>query len=331
MPPHLIFGAGGIGTTEKSFTFTWHTPEKTAELLSVLKRLEVLELDSAASYPPKNPWCTEALLGQAKAADAGFIINSKIAGHVQGPKLNDEAINASVEKTLQLLGVEKVSVLFSHFPDVLTPLDETAAAFHRQHQLGRFERLGLCNYSVEDMAKYFEICEEKGYVKPTVYQGSYNALSREAEAGLIPLLRKHNCVFQAYSPLAGGFLTGKVTEALDSGDSASLNRTRWQGDSVFPVYVSKYTSPAMHDAIRRLKAVCESASPRISVKEAAERWIMHHSALQDGDGVIFGSKTIENVESNVDDFRKGPLDGDALKAVESMWETVQDGMKDPSA
>lgn len=122
-----------------------------------------------------------------------------------------------------------------------------------------------------------------------------------------------------------------MTEALDSGDSASLNRTRWQGDSVFPVYVSKYTSPAMHDAIRRVKTVCESSSPSISVKEAATRWIMHHSALRDDDGVIFGSKTIENVESNVADFRKGPLDGDVLKAVEGMWETVQDGMKDPSA
>ena len=55
MPPHLLFGAGGIGTTATSFTFTWDTPEKVAALLEELRRLGICELDSAASYPPSNP------------------------------------------------------------------------------------------------------------------------------------------------------------------------------------------------------------------------------------------------------------------------------------
>jgi|SRR3569833_748869 len=59
-------------------------------------------------------------------------------------------------------------------------------------------QLGLCNYKPEDMAKYFAICDEKGYVKPAVYQGHYNALARNFEDDLFPLLRKNNCVFYAY-------------------------------------------------------------------------------------------------------------------------------------
>ena len=46
--------------------------------------------------------------------------------------------------------------------------------------------------------KYFAICEEHGYVKPTVYQGQYNALYRGAEDDLLPILRKNNCAFYAY-------------------------------------------------------------------------------------------------------------------------------------
>lgn len=48
------------------------------------------------------------------------------------------------------------------------------------------------------MGKLFSICEEKGYVNPTVYQGLYNALARDSEKELIPLLRKHGCAFYAF-------------------------------------------------------------------------------------------------------------------------------------
>jgi aflatoxin B1 aldehyde reductase len=47
------------------------------------------------------------------------------------------------------------------------------------------------------MAKYFDICEANGYVKPTVYQGMYNVVFRRSEENLFPLLRKHNCAFYA--------------------------------------------------------------------------------------------------------------------------------------
>ena len=143
MAPHLVFGAGGIGGTAKSFTFSWDTPEKVNELLSVLQQLDVLELDSAGSYPPGNPWNTETLLGESKAAEKGFIVDSKVAAHVPGPKLSDEAIEASIDKTLRLIGAKKVRTLYAHSPDPSTPLEVTAAAFDRQYRAGKFERVRL--------------------------------------------------------------------------------------------------------------------------------------------------------------------------------------------
>lgn len=142
MPPHLVFGAGGIGSTEKSFTYTWDTPEKVSGLLDVLKKLEVLELDSAASYPPGNHWHTETLLGQSKAMERGFTIDSKVETHGGPvPALNDEAMTASVNKTLGLLGTNKVRTLYAHFPDAETPMEEAAAAFNKQYVEGKFERV----------------------------------------------------------------------------------------------------------------------------------------------------------------------------------------------
>ena len=140
--PRIIFGGGGIGTTgEGGFTHTWDTPEKTRSLLKTLKELDIYEIDSAASYPPGNRWHTETLLGQARAADE-FRINSKIGAEGRAKmKLNDEAIAYSVDKSLTLLGMTRFPILFAHAPDRKTPVEETAAAFHRQFEAGRFEKV----------------------------------------------------------------------------------------------------------------------------------------------------------------------------------------------
>ena len=143
--PKIVFGAGGIGTTAKSFTFTFDTPEKVSALLSLLKDLDINELDSAASYPPGNPWNTETLLGLTKAAEKGFIIDSKVNWSPDKPFLDDVNIPASLDKTLALLGAPKIRTLYSHLPDLKTPIEETAAAYHKQYLAGKFERVGWLN------------------------------------------------------------------------------------------------------------------------------------------------------------------------------------------
>jgi len=176
------------------------------------------------------------------------------------------------------------------------------------------------------MEDYLAVCEEKGYVKPSVYQGHYNALYRDMEDKLLPLLRKHNCVFYAYSPLAGGFLTGKVTLAKQSQSpdavDKTLDRTRWHGKAAHPLYTTTFDTPVMHQAILDAKAVCDAASPPISLHDAAMRWLMHHSALGDDDAVIVGAKRVDQLEGNVAGARGGRLEGEVLKAIDGMWNQV---------
>jgi aflatoxin B1 aldehyde reductase len=65
-------------------------------------------------------------------------------------------------------------------------------------QQGKFKKFGLSNYTAAEVQKFIDICEEKGYIKPSVYQGHYNAIVRGGEKELFPLLRKHNIAFFAY-------------------------------------------------------------------------------------------------------------------------------------
>ncbi|KAH6664974.1 NADP-dependent oxidoreductase domain-containing protein [Halenospora varia] len=322
-PPKIVFGAGGIGATEKGFTFTWDTAESVSSLLSTLSSLGITELDGGASYPPGNPWHTETLLGEAKAAEKGFIIDSKVAIH-GGNRQDENGIATSLDKSLEILGVDKVRTLYSHAPDHVTPVEETARAYHTQFMAGKFERLGLSNYSPEKLEKYLEVCERHNYIKPTVYEGLYNAIARGHEEKLLPVLRKHGIRYYAYSPLAGGFLTGKLTLQREE---TSLVRTRWEGESKMDYYSNTFDKPELHSALQRLHSVCEEHS--LSLTEVSLRWLMHHSVLEKDDGVILGAKRIDQLESNVADCKKGPLPMELVEAVEEMWEAVK-GFVEPT-
>lgn len=121
-------------------------------------------------------------------------------------------------------------------------------------------------------------------------------------------------MYYAYSPLAGGFLTGKVTFAANA--ECELHRTRFHGASTFEPYADKYDTQKMHDAVRALKKVCDEE--KVSLQEASLRWLIFHSKLGEGDAVILGATKVGQLESNVRDARKGPL-GNRLKlAVEGM-------------
>jgi aflatoxin B1 aldehyde reductase len=147
---NLIFGAGGIG--EGRITHTWTTPDQTSDLLNSLDELGMKQLDSAASYPPGSPWVTETLLGKAEAAKKGFVIDSKIMGFPiatgRDPKaksgagsLTEKNIDESFQKTFDLLGIEKVHIMYTHLPDPTTPAEESARAFDKHFRAGHCEKV----------------------------------------------------------------------------------------------------------------------------------------------------------------------------------------------
>lgn len=149
------------------------------------------ELDTARNYPG-----SEARLGQVGAASQ-FTIHTKVLGRGNGDS-EPSKLEMSIEKSLEDLHTSTVETMFLHSPDRQTPFEDIAKAIDKAYRQGKFKKWGISNYSAAEVEKFIGICEEKGYVKPAVYEGHYNAIVRGAEKELFPLLRKHNMAFFAY-------------------------------------------------------------------------------------------------------------------------------------
>ncbi|KAF2165153.1 hypothetical protein M409DRAFT_67429 [Zasmidium cellare ATCC 36951] len=280
------------------------------ELRAVLKDIGVTRIDTAARYQNGE---SEKIIGRTKLSQ-DFTIDTKVlfTGPAD-PCLNPDAIEKSVSNSLQVLGMDRVNVLYCHAPDFSTPIADQAKAFNDQYKKGRFTHLGVSNLSADYLTEWIQIAEKEGYVKPSVYQGQYNLLCRSLEETLFPLLRKHGIKFAGYSPLAGGFLLGNFTaDGVQGGTRFALNTP----------YNKWYNHASMHEAIKKLRAISEKTG--LDMDELSFRWERYHSILNDEDVIIMGASKPEQIRSSVKKASNGPLDDQVAKELSDLWGPCRD-------
>jgi aflatoxin B1 aldehyde reductase len=281
--PSILFGGTSLGD---SFT----TPDAVQSVLSLLESHNIYRIDTAGRYPPINPGRSEQLLRETKAADQGFTIDTKILARVGdgSGELTREKIEESLKESLERLGVAKINILHIHRSDPQTPLEEQAAALDALYKEGKFAALGVSNFRPETLRAFLAVCEENAFIKPTVYQGDYSLINRGMEKHLLPLLREHGMVFNAFRSIAAGFFSGSVTSGNKEG-------TRFGDKGYVGQYMNKlYDNESLNEAQRKLAGATEELG--ITPIEAALRWVVYHSALGDGDGVILGASKEVQIE-----------------------------------
>jgi aryl-alcohol dehydrogenase-like predicted oxidoreductase len=114
-----------------------------------------------------------------------------------------ERVLRQVDTSLERLGVEQIDLYLTHAPDPDTPVAETFQTFQALLDRGVIGAWGVSNVGVDDVREWLELGT------PTLVQNSYSLLDRGDEREVIPLCREHGIQYQAFSPLAGGWLTGK--------------------------------------------------------------------------------------------------------------------------
>nr|XP_005986120.1 PREDICTED: aflatoxin B1 aldehyde reductase member 2 [Latimeria chalumnae] len=255
-----------------------------------------------------------------------FLLVVKIATKANpwdGKTLKPESVRSQLETSLKRLKLQSVDLFYLHAPDHETPIEETLRACQELYKEGKFKEFGLSNYASWEVAEIYCICKHSGWILPTVYQGMYNATTRQVETELFPCLRNFGMRFYAYNPLAGGLLTGKYKfEDVYGAQPAG----RFFGNTWAETYRKRYWKLHHFQAIDLVQKSLESAygSQAPSLTSAALRWMYHHSKLQGdlGDGVVIGMSTMEQLQQNLAASEEGPLHATVVEAFEQAWNLV---------
>lgn len=240
-----------------------------------------------------------------------------------GFTLSSESINRQLSSSLTSLGCNSVGLYYLHAPDVNNSLQSTLATIQEAYYAGKFAQFGLSNYATWEVVFIYYYMKERGWVLPTVYQGMYNAITREVEADLLPALKRLNISFYAYNPLAGGMLSGKHTKT----SAAKLDEGRFNKDSFWgQKYRERYMQDIQFDAVAIVQAACDQAG--ISLSNASLRWLIHHSNLSPhrADAIIIGASRLEHYHDNIIPFEGMNVDGVDGKVCEKA-DGEEDGKK----
>ncbi|KAH8695538.1 NADP-dependent oxidoreductase domain-containing protein [Talaromyces proteolyticus] len=309
-PLRIILGAANIGDTYKDKLAKFGTPEEVKSFLDYFYDRGYNSLDTARAYSPGARGTSEPLLGVVGAGKR-FNIDTKILPHVEHPHTRDK-IERNINESLEALRVSQVDVEYLHRPDRTTPFEETCEAMNKAYIKGKFRRFGISNHTAEEVEQLVRICEERGFIKPTVYQGQYNPIVRGGENDLFPVLRKHGIAFYAWSPAGAGIFAGKHRDAQPGG----------RYDTSHPLgelYASWYVKPNIVSAVDR--AVATATKFGISGHAAALRWTLHHGILdgKHGDGIIIGASSTTQLEQNLDIVEAGPLPKEVVEAMNDIY------------
>lgn len=265
------------------------------------------ELDTAYVY---NEGECEKILGQIISGIGRdkIKIATKVNPRISG-RLDGDAVYKQLPESLERMGIGKVDILYLHFPDAVTPVENPLEACNELYQKGMFDELGLSNFPAWMVADVYHKSKAKGWVLPTVFEGVYNPLSRKAEVELFDALRAFNMRFYAYNPLAGGILTGKYDNPNEKPQEGRF--------ALRKSYPSRYWKPSFFEAVD----IIRQAIGDISMVEAAYRWLGYHSKLDSarGDAIIIGASRLSQLEQNITAVEKGALPDEIVQAFEKAW------------
>lgn len=235
----------------------------------------------------------EVFLGRALGSRRSEVIIATKLGARTGSALTDAGLSyrhviTATEASLKRLGTDYIDVLQLHVPDPLTPFEETARAFDHLVQRGLVRYVGYSNLSDWQAATFLATQRQHRYAPFVSAQMYYSLLGRDIEYGVVPFLRYEGLGLLVWSPLAGGFLSGKYTRALPSGSPGRLASF----DYLSLLSINREKGNTVVEKLREIAAAHEKATPA----QIALAWLLAKPFVS---SIILGATTPEQFADNV--------------------------------
>jgi aryl-alcohol dehydrogenase-like predicted oxidoreductase len=212
----------------------------------------------------------------------------------EGPNdvgLSRKHLGDALDASLRRLGVESVDLYQAHAFDPVAPLEETLRFYDDAVRAGKISYVGLSNYTGWQIQKTVDLAEFRGLAVPVTLQPQYNLLVREIEWEIVPACESTGLGLLPWSPLGGGWLTGKY-----SPDERPTGATRLGEDPERGVeaYDRRSGAERTWDVIEAVQSVASSRG--VSMAQVALAWLVDRPMVS---SVILGARTVEQLHDNL--------------------------------
>lgn len=232
---------------------------------------------------------SETMLGEALKGRRDDVVVATKVGMRAGSAptrtgLSRRHIHWSVDESLKRLGTDWIDVYIAHREDPLTPMEETLEALDDIVRSGKVRYLGFSNWSAWAASAALEIQLANGWAPFTHGQMYYSLLCRDVEHDVLPMMERYGLGMTVWSPLSGGFLSGKYTR-----DNLKDPGNRRGGFDFPPVDLEQGFK-----VVEALRAIAERH--QATVAQVALAWLLANPGVT---SVIVGASSLEQFDSNV--------------------------------
>ncbi|MET9551610.1 aldo/keto reductase [Streptomyces sp. NPDC006645] len=248
-------------------------------------------LDTADAYG--RGVSEEVIGGWLKGRDRdGLVIATKVALPM-GEGANEEGLSrkhiiAAVEASLRRLGTDYIDLYQTHVWDFRTPIEETLGTLDTLVRAGKVRYTGASNVSPGQLQRALDVADRRGWAPYVCLQPIYNLLAREVEWELLPQSEAAGVGVIPYSPLQGGWLTGKYRRGMTSVPPGSREShgdgESWRGRDNEETWRVVETVQAIATELERTPS------------QVALRWLLDRPGVT---APIIGARTLEQLKDNL--------------------------------
>ena len=243
--------------------------------------------DTANSYAGS---ASETILGKALRGRRGNAVVATKFFNPMGGDVNSSGTSRfhlmhAVEDSLRRLQVDYIDIYYIHHVDAQTPLDETLRALDDLVREGKVRYTACSNFEAWRLMEAMWLSDHKGWERFAAYQPQYSLVVRDIEQEIIPICQLKGIGVVVWSPLAGGFLTGKYSPG-----QRTLRGTRSEEGWAYPQ--TYFAASADETLTVLLEAAADLGR---SPAQVAIRWALEQPAIT---SAIVGARTVEQARDN---------------------------------
>ena len=205
--------------------------------------------------------------------------------------LSRRHLAAALDASLRRLGVERVDLYQVHAYDPFTPIEETLGFLDNAVSAGKVHYVGLSNFTGWQLQRAVDVAEHRHLSVPVTLQPQYNLLAREIEWEIVPAARANGLGLLPWSPLGGGWLTGKYTREQRPTGATRLGEDPDRGVEAYDKRGSRERTWDVVDAVR---SVADGRGATMA--QVALAWLVDRPAVT---SVILGARTVAQLADNL--------------------------------